>query len=283
MYVMLGAFRIAVVAVLAVGGVLVGGRPAAAATDCVFVQAVNDRTRFVLQDDCTTDATIRIPPGATYDGAGNTITVEDPVVGGFKGAVLEAQGATANVINFRITGELGENCDDGEDRLRGILFDNTSGRIANNRIVDFRQVDPNGDVSGCQEGNSIEARGRGKVVITRNVVVRYQKTGIIVTTGDVEAEIMNNRVEGDGPLRGGIAQNGIQVSFGASAVISRNTIAKNFYTPDTFESCGIILFRQDPVRLRDNTFVGNEVDVCGLRRRDDSARIAASRYSPFEG
>ena len=45
-------------------------------------------------------------------------------------------------------------CDDGDARLRGILFDGTGGSITNNDVVDVRQ----GATSGCQEGNSIEVR-----------------------------------------------------------------------------------------------------------------------------
>ena len=62
-----------------------------------------------------------------------------------------------------------------------------------------------------------------------NIVSDYQKNGI-TANGPVNATITGNTVTGDGPINY-IAQNGIQVGYGASAHVQRNTVYGNFYTP----------------------------------------------------
>src|SRR5207253_899281 len=70
-------------------------------------------------------------------------------------------------------------CFGGDDRLRGILFDASSGSITNNRVITIKR----GLSNGCQEGNAIEIRnfsgmGVRTVLIDNNVVRDYQKNGI---------------------------------------------------------------------------------------------------------
>src|SRR5690606_20564767 len=104
---------------------------------------------------------------------------------------------------------------------RGILLEGAAGSITGNTVTGIRQ----GTTSGCQEGNGIEARNEPfdasgsdvAVTITGNVISGYQKTGI-VANGSVVATIRGNQVAGDGPVTY-IAQNGIQVGFGARAVV----------------------------------------------------------------
>ena len=67
------------------------------------------------------------------------------------------------------------------------------------------------------------------VVIDHNVVTDYQKTGIIATLSTV-ATITNNTVTGDGAINY-IAQNGIQVSFDATAKLVGNNVSLNNYSP----------------------------------------------------
>jgi hypothetical protein len=70
-------------------------------------------------------------------------------------------------------------------------------------------------------------------------VTGYQKTGIIAN-GDVEATIRDNTVTGKGPI-GYIAQNGIQVGFGASGQVQDNEVSGNSYTGSSTVSGGILI------------------------------------------
>ena len=221
---------------------------------------------MTLVADCTTDESILIPNGFTLNGANHTITaVDPPAPGHFLGAIVRNGGASASVINLTVTASgLADVCDGGDTRLRGILLDGASGSITNNTVTGVRQ-----GPSGCQEGNSIEARNEPfdatgadlGVTISANVVSDYQKTGIIAN-GSVAATITGNTLTGAGPV-GYIAQNGIQVGFGATAVVKNNTVSGNSYTgPDV--ACGILLFQAGGVKVSANNLFNNERDMCNF-------------------
>jgi len=236
-----------------------------ATTTCTFTTVGSTMT---LDADCTTDATILVPNGFTLDGAGYTITAEDPSGSHFLGAVVKNGGAFAAVKHLTIdTDNLANTCDDGVDRLRGILFDGASGIIKDNTVLNINQ-----GASGCQEGNGIEVRnapfeagGSDLLVwISGNTVTNYQKTGI-VTNGSVAATIVGNVTTGVGPVDY-IAQNGIQIGFGGTAIVQENQVSGNDYTPKSFVSCGLLMFDADGVRASQNHYANNERNVCVFGR-----------------
>jgi len=223
-------------------------------------------TTMTLIADCQTDHTLLIPDGFTLDGAGHTITAVDPAGGHFLGAVLRNEGASANVTNVTVTASgLANVCDpaDPDTRLRGILLQGAGGSITNNTVSGVRE-----GLSGCQEGNAIEVRnapfdntGTDVIVtISGNTVSDYQKNGI-TANGSVAATITGNVVTGDGPITY-IAQNGIQVGFGATAVVKSNTVSGNNYTPSDAVACGLLLYQADGVKSSANNLFSNERDNC---------------------
>jgi hypothetical protein len=233
-------------------------------------------TTWTLLADCTTDTTISIPTGVTLDGDGHSITAVDPAGDHFRGAVVRNGGETANVTDVEITASgLADVCDGGADRLRGILLDGASGSITTVSVHGVRQ-----GLSGCQEGNAIEARNvdanagsRLAVMISDTIVVDYMKNGI-TTNGNLSATIERNSVMGDGPV-GYIAQNGIQVGFGASALVQGNAVSGNFYTGADL-ACGLLIFDAQGVRQSKNAFSGNERDVCNFGRGGGKVLPASS-------
>ena len=142
--------------------------------------------------------------------------------------------------------------------------------ITNLQVLNINQA---GGASGCQEGNGIEVRNFGsspttsKVVIDSNTVVAYQKTGIVVS-GNADGTVTNNTVAGYGP-QGQIAQNGIQIGFGATARVKFNTVVGNAYTGNSTVSGGILViagpFYDSPysvgAQIQNNTLVGNDIGV----------------------
>ncbi len=243
---------------------LAGGSTGLAATTCTFTTV---GTTMTLDSDCTTDETITIPDGFTLEGNGKTITaIDPPPPGHFRGAVVANGGATAHVTNLTITtAALANVCDAGADRLRGILFEGAGGSITNNTVSNINQ-----GASGCQEGNAIEVRnapfdttGSDKLVtIQYNVVSNYQKTGI-VANGSVAAVITENDITGVGPVDY-IGQNGIQVGFGATAIVRENSATGNDYTPTSFVSCGLLFFEADGVQASENFIAHNELPLCNV-------------------
>jgi nitrous oxidase accessory protein NosD len=223
-------------------------------------------TTITLLSNCTTDHTLYIPNSFTLEGNSKTITAVDPVGGHFLGAVVMNGGASDNVQNLTVTASGLQNaCDDGDNRLRAILFQSASGTIRNNTVT------ANQGLSGCQEGNGIEVRNPpydntgtsdNVVTISGNTVSNYNKNGI-TANGSVVATITNNIVTGYGPL--GVpyaAQNGIQVSRGATGTVKGNTITGNNYTPASYQACGLLLFEAGGVKVSNNAISNNEKDMC---------------------
>jgi hypothetical protein len=260
--------NLVIAAVLILGLSGLAATSAAAATTCTFTTV---DTTWTLDANCTTDTTILIPGGFTLDGAGKTITANDPAGGHFLGAVIKNGGTSAHVRNLTVTAlGLANVCDGGDDRLRGILFDGASGSITNNVVTNVNQ-----GPSGCQEGNAIEARNAPfdttgtsdvAVSISGNVANGYIKNGITVN-GSVAAEVTDNTVTGSGPVGVPLAaQNGIQIGFGATAIVTGNTISGNDYTPADTVACGLLYFEADGVKASGNAFFDNEKNVCNFGR-----------------
>ena len=225
-------------------------------------------TTITLLSDCTTDQTITVPNGVTLDGNGHSITAVDPTGGHFLGAVVENAGPTASVKNLTVmAANLNSTCDDFPNSLAGIRLDGATGSITNNTVTGLQQG-TSGD--GCQEGNAIEVRnttpdtGLPGVNVTGNTVSSYQKTGVLVK-GKVSSVVTDNTITGYGPVDF-IAQNGVQVSFGATALVNSNTISNNFYTPKSVDACGLLIFQADGVKVGKNSFSGNEKDLCNTAR-----------------
>jgi parallel beta-helix repeat protein len=221
---------------------------------------------MTLVADCVTDHTILVPDEFTLDGAGHKITAVDPAGNHFRGAVVMNAGDFAKVKNVEITASgLADICDGGVDRLRGILFDDASGSITNVNVHGVRQ-----GLSGCQEGNAIEVRNFAvsqtlrSVTIANNTVSEYQKNGITVN-GTVNGTVTGNTVTGAGPITY-IAQNGIQVGFGGSALIRGNIVSGNYYTPASDTACGLLFYEATGVKQQANTLFANEVNLCNFGR-----------------
>jgi parallel beta-helix repeat protein len=95
---------------------------------------------------------------------------------------------------------------------------------------------------GSQHGNAVYYRafgGSATGTISGNTITNYQKNGITVN-GKVSATIKNNTVEGQGPVAW-IAQNGIQIGYGAKVTVTGNNVSKNAYTGSNLASSGGIL------------------------------------------
>ncbi len=247
-----------------------GTQKAHAATDCVFETR---GSTWLLQADCQTDQTLSVPDGFTLDGRGHRITALDPAGGHFLGAIVRNAGATAHVRNLTLdTTTLANVCDPVtpvDDRLRGIYFEAASGTIIGNRVLNINQGD-----SGCQEGFGIEARNPAyggsptrttQVYIAFNHVEAYQKIGILVN-GDVEAGVYYNVVSGLGAVDF-IAQNGIQLGFGARGHVKLNRVSQNIYSGEETQAAGILLTEAGE---------GTEVSVNRIDACDTGIAVAAS-------
>jgi len=175
--------------------------------------------------------------------------------------VAGAQNVT--ILAFTITGPGPGTCNSLNYGVR--VADGGSADILGNHIKDIRDAPPPPNVSGCQNGVAVLV-GRwidgttGSARIIGNVIDSYQKNGPTVDNAGSHAEIAHNRILGVGPSAT-IAQNGIQVSRGATADIRQNFVSGNIYAPQTFAASGILFFGPGAVFTDHNTVTGNDLGV----------------------
>lgn len=144
--------------------------------------------------------------------------------------IVKISGSSISVEldGFTISGPGPTGC--GSIRAGIFVRDGANANIHDNRIQDIRDS----SFSGCQNGQGIWV-GRqawstsGTATINHNVIVGYQKGGIVVDNTGSSATITNNTVTGVGPTTA-IAQNGIQISRGATSTVTGNNISGNVYT-----------------------------------------------------
>lgn len=176
-----------------------------------------------------------------------------------KAIVRDAGSQNVRIRQFTIQGPGGGPCDSIEFGVR--VDSGGSATIEKNHITHIRD-DP---FSGCQNGNAIQF-GRaadsttGSGSAKENVIDDYQKTGIVVSNTGSDADIENNTITGVGPTAA-IAQNGIQVSGGATGDVKNNDVSGNVYTPQTVVSTGILLFTSGDVTVENNKSHANDVNI----------------------
>lgn len=160
----------------------------------------------------------------------------------------------------------------------GVLV-NTDNGLTSNVSIKESVVHNIGEVphNGTQHGVGIYLRafaGSIEGVVDSNWVFDYQKGGITANGPGINVDITKNVVTGDGHVTF-IAQNGIQMAFGAS----NNTIADNYVYGNSYigfpgdgSSSGGILVAGGPLfgsgvgydvnlQIRGNTLVANDVGV----------------------
>lgn len=205
----------------------------------------------------TYNENIDINKSLTITGAGKSQTIiKDPATPTSKTIVtIEGASTDATLRNLTVTGPGPSSCDSLEYGVYVKGGANASlGDMAITNIADT-------PFSGCQNGVAIEV-GRladnttGTATIHKVAVSGYQKNGITVDNTGSNATITDSTIIGQGPTTV-TAQNGIQVSRGATATITNDTIRNNYYSPETALATGILLYNAGPVTINNDTVTGN--------------------------
>ena len=240
---------------------------AAAAGSVIFVESGTYTEQVVIDKSLTLTGAgsastfIQAPATMTSDADGNK-------------NLIEVTGATtvANISGFTIEGPGPSGCH-GVGMDYGIYVrGGATANISNNTITHVR-TNPAG---GCQNGVAIrvgsKAAGQtGTAKITNNVISDYQKGGIVIDNTGSYADIEDNLVQGLGETTV-IAQNGIQISRGATATLLNNTIEDNLCDhascgPDIEtqdQSAGILLYQSGNVSIQNNTVRNNDQGLYSL-------------------
>ncbi len=120
----------------------------------------------------------------------------------------------------------------------GVVNNGANVAISNSSIHDIGESPLNGAQHGVGIYFVTGSAATGRIV--GNSIWNYQKGGIVVNGVGTNANIQKNIVTGQGPVAY-IAQNGIQVGYGATATVRGNTVTGNSYTGTSTVSGGIIV------------------------------------------
>jgi nitrous oxidase accessory protein NosD len=250
---------------------------------------------FTIIQDAVDEAdpgdSIRVCPG-TYD---EQISISKPlrIIGpSSNSAVVKPLGMTANTTN-RVNGipiaavvlvrgttdvtirrltidGVNNGITDCEPTLVGIFYRNASGEI---RDVAIRNMILGVGLEGCQSGLGIFAQkpvGAGRVREVRVVnssIHDYQKNGITGNEPGVKIQATGNVVTGIGPTSG-VAQNGIQIGFGATGQINENTVINHIWAPCVSVSdcaavgADLLILNTNNVSILENTVGKSQCGIC---------------------
>jgi hypothetical protein len=174
-------------------------------------------------------------------------TIKAPATMAEPGDLFRVDGASNLTLRgFVISGPLPNALFCSTETRAGVFVANGgSVTIEDNHLTEIRAADPN--LRGCQNGIAIRV-GRqatssfGTATITNNDFDTYQKGAIVVDGSASNATVTLNEVTGEGPV-GYIAQNGIQVSRGATGNVAGNTVQDHTYSSaPNASSSGILVF-----------------------------------------
>jgi hypothetical protein len=150
---------------------------------------------------------------------------------------------------------------DSNYRFVGIAYRNAGGSVADCSILDVR----NDTIDGGQHGVGIYAYADNGIARTLDVsgttITGFQKNGMALNGGNLAATVTGNTVTGAGAVDF-IAQNGIQLSLGATASITNNTVASLSYTPATYASAGVLVWSTGgAVTVSENSVTDAQVGI----------------------
>ena len=149
----------------------------------------------------------------------------------------------------------------------GLVNNGGNVQVQNSTVYDIGETPLNGDQHGVGIYFAFASNAQGN--IQGNTIWNYQKGGIVVNGPLAKSNIQNNTVIGQGPVNY-IAQNGIQMGYGAQGNIQSNLVVGNSYTgAGQTSSGGIILVGGDcyggPTvngsNMNQNTAVGNDIGI----------------------
>ena len=141
---------------------------------------------------------------------------------------------------------------------------NYFGVVANGAAVDVRNSDIHdiGETpfNGAQHGVGIYYRAAATGTVEGNTVSQYQKGGIVASDAGTVVEVRGNTVTGLMPVPF-IAQNGIQIGYGASGAVKDNAVDGNSYSGSGWTSTGVLVFETNGVQVQGNVVANNQSGI----------------------
>jgi len=239
--------------------------------DVIFVKAGEYVTQGLINKSITLigerNAVIKAPGSQTYTIAESGRTFE-PIIFAYGGTMVGSDVSGNAVIYTDVKGLT----IDGQNNPKtssvsfvGILYRNVHGEISGNVVQNM--MNPGGVGSGAQTFG-ILVYGNSDVDVLNNVVSGFSRGGIGIlgdagSAPDPKARVSGNVVTGNGleDAEGWWAENGIQIGYGATAIVSGNLVTQCWVNNPDWTATGILVVSTDNVVVESNTVRNNESGI----------------------
>jgi len=226
--------------------------------------------------------TLRADNGVIVMPSGMTQNATDVSGSGAIAAVFVVNGVQGVDIEGFIVDGSSNGITGCSPQLIGILYQNSTGRVRRNAV---RHLVLGTSDDGCQSGNGIEVETASgmtsDVEVSENSVWDYQKDGIAALNAGTQAFVNGNVVSGLGPTTGAAA-NGIEISSGAGANVTNNTVTDNIWSPCvsptvcTANAAGILIYQSNSIFVGNNSIATNQVGIYVI---GNSSKIMSNNVS----
>ncbi|MFN8661414.1 MAG: right-handed parallel beta-helix repeat-containing protein [Thermomicrobiales bacterium] len=222
-----------------------------------------DKQTVELTANCTTEESLVVPDGWTFDGNGHTVWPLDPLDRPFAGGVIARTGGEATVRDVTIDGGFFRNaCPDTP--VTGVSFSGAGGEMSGLSIIRMLHGTPDGFCGSgvtIAEGSEVNVvtstiawshvgiliRGQDTRATVSDVVVSANVRQGVLVDDHAAADIVGSRVSGPG-------QDGIGFALGSQGTASGNMI-------QDVQRTGIWADHPGPVTIENNTISSAEFGI----------------------
>jgi hypothetical protein len=186
---------------------------------------------------------IELYPSTGYQIADVDTTVADTTVSGV--LVVDSVSGVA-IKNISVNGYAATTTTSNGCAINsvGIYFRNASGSVTDSAVA-YTGLNADGSISGCQEGHGIYIDsyngGAASVTVTGTSIHDFDKSGIVAADSGTILVAKDNAITGSGPTTL-IAQNGVEVLYGAKGTVNSNVVSSVDYTPSSSAGTGILFY-----------------------------------------
>jgi Periplasmic copper-binding protein (NosD) len=233
--------------------------------------------------DIDADSGVVLMPNAMKQ---NTTSLFDGA--GIATAILVADTTDVSISGLTVDG-INNGISECAPDLEGVTFQNASGSIERAAIRNFKL---GAGLGGCQSGTGLFVQSGGggisRVAIEDCTIHDFQKNGITANEIGTTAFVRRNVVTGIGPTAA-IAQNGIQIGFGAGGAITRNNVTNSVFstctavTTCTAVATNILVEQSDGVEVSGNRAGISQVAIFVNGNRAEVERNETFATSVFDG
>lgn len=226
------------------------------------LEPVTDETRFSHGSTCHATGTGLTAKVVNEDVIGATIEIGDCDVGAF----FDEDGVVKNASFVQTDATPAPNVQDLV-RVEGAQVDVTDSdfHVAPDYVHQIVHI-------GYRDG----ATG----VIAGNTLTGFKRAGILLDGEGTSATIQRNEVVGVGEKATGWAENGIQISRGATGTVTDNRISDHWWDENDFLSSGLLVFAADEVTAQRNTLEGNDGSILLFGDRNNAIHNVVRATAP---